>query len=252
MIDTWMLPAGAAGIALTTWTVRQFLTEEVVVESHETAWVVKNGLRQSPLRPGVHRFWKPRLEVWRFDRRPQEMKVAGQEVMTRDRVGIKATVWARFRILDAVRFSEASQNGYGSLYAELQVALRNTVILFELEELLAARRDCSERVQAMAALRFATLGVELMEAQVIDLMLTGDLKRAMAEVAQARAEGQAKLERARSESAALRSMANAARLWKDNEGLQQLRTLQVAEKAAESVGNSLVWGVEDPSPKPKR
>jgi regulator of protease activity HflC (stomatin/prohibitin superfamily) len=70
------------------------------------------------------------------------------------------------------------------------------------------------------------IGVKLLSVEIRDLMLPGDLKRIFAQEVQARKEGLAALERARGERAALRSLANAARLVQDNPALLQLRLLQ--------------------------
>jgi len=58
-------------------------------------------------------------------------------------------------------------------------------------------------------------------------------------VLKAKQEGQAALERARGESAALRNLANAARLLESNPALQNLRLIQ----SISSAGNTLVMGV---------
>jgi hypothetical protein len=71
-------------------------------------------------------------------------------------------------------------------------------------------------------------------------MFPGDLKRMMAQVVEARKEGQAALEKARGETAALRSLANAARLMDGNPALMQLRLLQ---HLAGSSGNTVVLGL---------
>ncbi len=55
-------------------------------------------------------------------------------------------------------------------------------------------------------------------------------------------EGQAALERARGESAALRNLANAARLLEGNPALLNLRLMQ-SLSAAQSAGNTLVLGM---------
>jgi len=59
-------------------------------------------------------------------------------------------------------------------------------------------------------------------------------------VTKARQEGLAALERARGETAALRNLANAARLVSDNPALMQLRLLQVV---GEQSGNTVVLGM---------
>ena len=55
-------------------------------------------------------------------------------------------------------------------------------------------------------------------------------------------EGQAALERARGESAALRNLANAAKLLEGNPGLLNLRLMQ-SLSAAQMAGNTLVLGM---------
>jgi len=66
-------------------------------------------------------------------------------------------------------------------------------------------------------------------------MVPAELRRAAAEVAAARAEGQAALERARGEVAATRALANAARMVADQPALLQLRTLQAIEAGGATV-----------------
>jgi len=70
-------------------------------------------------------------------------------------------------------------------------------------------------------------------------MFPGDLKKVFAEVLKAKQQGQAALERARGESAALSNLANAARLLESNPALQNLRLIQTIGTA----GTTLVMGV---------
>jgi biotin carboxylase len=91
-------------------------------------------------------------------------------------------------------------------------------------------------------------------------MFPGEMKKAFSQVVKAQKEGQAALERARGETAALRNLANAARIMDDNPNLMQLRALQVF---ADSPNNTLVLGMsnvpipisnqnlKNPSPTPK-
>ena len=75
-------------------------------------------------------------------------------------------------------------------------------------------------------------------------MFPGEMKKAFAQVVKAQKEGQAVLEKARGETAALRSLANAARMIDDNPNLLQLRALQAF---ADSGGNTLVLGLPNGS-----
>jgi regulator of protease activity HflC (stomatin/prohibitin superfamily) len=75
-------------------------------------------------------------------------------------------------------------------------------------------------------------------------MFPGEMKKAFAQVVKAQKDGQAALEKARGETAALRSLANAARMMDDNPNLLQLRALQAL---ADSGGNTLVLGMPNGS-----
>ena len=72
-------------------------------------------------------------------------------------------------------------------------------------------------------------------------MVPGEQRRLLSQVVDARLAGQASLEQARAETAAMRSLANAASLMKDNPELYQLRLLQ---EMAKNQGNTFVVGAD--------
>jgi len=71
-------------------------------------------------------------------------------------------------------------------------------------------------------------------------MFPGKLKEIFAQVINAKKEGLAALEKARGETAALRSLANAAKMIENNPNLMQLRLLQTL---GQSSGNTLILGM---------
>ena len=73
---------------------------------------------------------------------------------------------------------------------------------------------------------------------VKDLTFPAPVKEAFARVVEARKSAQAAMERARGETAALRHLANTARMLEDNRGLATLRTLQALDNGR----NTLVLG----------
>ncbi len=216
----------------------------VVVLPHEAVLVTRDGRDLGRLAPGVHRFFLGELGVTRFDLREGCTKVPGQEVLTRDRVPVKFTVLVRHRIVDPLRARDAVTSLAEHLHVEAQLALRAAAPLFELDELLEGRAALTERVAEHLRERLPRVGLELIEAAVQDVMVGGELKRAFGEVARARAEGLASLERARGEAAALRSLANAARLFREHEGLERLKVLALAERAAAGSHSTLVLGLD--------
>ena len=85
-------------------------------------------------------------------------------------------------------------------------------------------REAAERVGA---------AVEAVDLR--DLSFPGELRRTFAQVAVARQEAVASLERARGEVATLRSLANAARVMEGNSALRELRSLLAVERTGGTV-----------------
>ena len=110
------------------------------------------------------------------------------------------------------------------------------------EALLNQRLEIGAQLLARVQPQAAKIGVAVHSVEVKDVMFPAELKRAFAEVLKCKQEGQAALERARGESAALRNLANAARLLEGNPALMNLRLMQ-SLSAAQSAGNTLVLGI---------
>lgn len=81
------------------------------------------------------------------------------------------------------------------------------------------------------------IGLELYEVSIKDINLNNDLKKAYSQIIMAQKEGLARLEKARSEAAALRSLSNTAKMLDNNPSLVQLRILQ---SLGETSGNTIV------------
>ena len=79
------------------------------------------------------------------------------------------------------------------------------------------------------------MGLAVEQLALRDVVVPAELRRAAAELATTRAQGLATLERARSEVAAMRALANAARLAEQQPALMRLRTLQAVEAGGATV-----------------
>lgn len=210
----------------------------VLVSEFEHVVLVRRGCIERVLQPGVHRL-RPRIDrLVRFPRAEQILVVKGQETLTGDGAGVRATVALTYRIADAIEATRASPF-VERLHLKVQLALRNVLGERELEQLLADRSTLdSALVNQVRHSVGDEIGVIVIDVAVRDLIVPGALRAAVAEVVSARLAGQAALERARGETAALRSLANAARLAQDNPALLQLRLLQTVEPQ----GNTFVLG----------
>lgn len=207
------------------------------VHAWEQGLLFRDGVLVSRLGPGSRRLWSPRTTVQAVDLRPRVLRVPSQEVPTADGVTVKVTLAGQWRVTDPVRFVTGHEDPLAALYLAVQVALRDTLAATAVDEVVSARDQLRDRLLA-AVQGLDDLGVVLDRLEIRDVVLPADLKRARAQVLIARAEGQAALERARAETAALRGLLNAARLVAEQPALVQLRLLQQAA----TPGTTLVVG----------
>jgi regulator of protease activity HflC (stomatin/prohibitin superfamily) len=180
------------------------------------------------LPPGRHRYNRRRSSLLTVDMRLRSTLVPGQELLTADGVTIKVSVLVTWHVTDPHAFLTASAGAEYDLYNAAQLAVRDAVAAMAFDDILADRGRLSTGLAEATATRVEGLGIELRSAAVKDLMLPGELRRAATETLLAREQGKAELERARSEAASLRTLANAARLLQDHPALLQLRTIQAA------------------------
>ncbi len=217
---------------------RMRLGKRYVVSAWQCGLLFHHGALVATLDAGSVRRWRRGFVLRTIDLRPWILTAPTQEIPTADGFTVKVTVAGRARVIDAPAFVAASQNVHEALYLAIQIALREVIASATLDQLLAARSELG--AQLLAAVRGVDgLGVDLDALELKDIVLPAELKRAQAEVAIARAEGLASLERARGENAALRSLANAARLAQDNPALLQLRLIQQLGAAP---GSTVVLG----------
>jgi regulator of protease activity HflC (stomatin/prohibitin superfamily) len=172
------------------------------------------------------------------------VQVPTQEIPTADGLTVKVTVVGRVRVADPVVFVTAAQDVYASLYLSAQIATREVLAATTVEQLVAARREFGDALTG-AVRDVDAFGLVLERLELKDVVFPAEIKKAQSEVLVARAQGVAALERARGETAALRSLANAARLAADNPALFQLRLLQQLDTSS---GHTVVVGPAIPPP----
>jgi regulator of protease activity HflC (stomatin/prohibitin superfamily) len=218
------------------------LLGRVTIHEYERGVRMDGGRVVGLVGPGTISYLKTRTEVLVVDTRPVARTVEGQEVLTADGVAVKVSLVIRTAVGDPVARLEADQDVDQYLYLLVQLGLREVVTSRELADVLSARTTIGPAIRDIAAGRLGEVGVELLSVDVRDVMVPAELKRAQAAVVTARAEGLASLERARAETASLRSLANAGKLLDDHPGLRSLRLVQ--ELSARG-GNTIVLGVPD-------
>jgi regulator of protease activity HflC (stomatin/prohibitin superfamily) len=196
------------------------------------------------LEPGLHAFWKfhRALKTELVDRRVQSMEVAGQEILTRDKVSLRVNLSALWQVLDVVKARSELANFVEFVYKELQFALREAVGSRTLDELLGHKGVLDREIADVVGPKVGEHGLAVRSVGVKDIILPGEMKTILNQVVEAEKVAQANLIKRREETAATRSLLNTARLMDENPTLLRLKELETLEKVTEKIDKLTVFG----------
>jgi regulator of protease activity HflC (stomatin/prohibitin superfamily) len=216
----------------------------VEVPDTSVGLLIADGELREVLKPGLTAFWKfqRNVKVELVDLRLQTMEVAGQEILTRDKVSLRVNLTALWQVLDAVQARTRLVNFVEYVYKELQFALREAVGGRTLDELLGDKGAFDREISAVVAGKLDGNGVVVRSVGVKDVILPGEMKVILNKVVEAEKIAQANLIRRREETAATRSLLNTARLMDDNPTLLRLKELETLEKVTEKIDKLTVFG----------
>ncbi|HML41747.1 MAG: slipin family protein [Hyphomicrobium zavarzinii] len=211
---------------------------ETVIEANHAGLLVVDGVLTERLAPGRHAFWSVgrTVRIVSMDLRPQPLEVTAQEILTKDRVGIRVTLTAFARIVDPEKAASAATDVNATLYRLIQFAIREAVATRTLDDILAARHTIDNEVRAYVTNRAGQLGAEIGEIGVKDVILPGDVRDLLNKVVEAERVAKANIIRRQEETAATRSLLNTSKLMENNPLLLRLKELEALEKLVEKVG----------------
>ncbi len=204
-----------------------------------------DGQLDAVLTAGRHAGWNTMrtVQLSVIDIRERLLHVTGQEVMTRDRVSLRLNLSATFRVNDAKRLAMVARAPDDVLYLAMQLAVRDAVTTRTLDELLASREELPKVMAPLVGERAQSLGLQLVELGIKDLILPGEMKELLNKVIQATKEAEANVILRREETAATRSLAQTAKVLSENPLLVRLKELEAYKELAGKVGQlHLVMG----------
>ena len=233
-----VLVLAAAVLLLGVVFVAQF--QRTTVYDYQRGLRYRNGHFLDVLGAGTYWVYSPTTSIRIVDVRSSVLPLPGQELVTSDGVTIKVSLAVERRLVDPAVAINDVENYTLSTYTILQVALRETVGGMTIEDVLGRRGEIGGEVLQKSQEAARKIGVELESVDVKDLMLPAATKKLLNQVVDARQRGLAALERARGETAALRSLANAARMVEASPSLLQLRLLEQLDSTS---GNTVLLGM---------
>lgn len=219
-------------------------TRSYVVESYEKGVLIVDGKFEKVLDGGTYHWWKnaTTIHVAKADMRQLQLEVSGQEILTKDKANLRLNFFVQYRITDIVKALYENKDYEKQLYVLLQLALREYVGGFTLDELLDKKDAIGEFILKNTVTKVANLGIEVKSCGVRDIILPGEMKDIMNQVLMAEKKAQANIIMRREETASMRSLLNTAKLMEENETLWKLKEMEYVEKIADKIGSISVTG----------
>jgi regulator of protease activity HflC (stomatin/prohibitin superfamily) len=214
-----------------------------VVRQWENVAVLRFGkIVQIAKEAGIH-FKVPFVDsVRRVDFRMRTLDLRGQKAITKDNisVGIDAVVFLRVEdakkvILNVVDYEEAV-----SKYA--QTSIRDIIGQYTLDELLANREQVAKSLKNIVDELSAEWGVDITKAELQEIFLPDDMKRAFAVQAEAERESRAIIIKANAELEASETLKKAGLNLSDPNAMQ-LRILETVKQVSKDQSNTILFAL---------
>lgn len=188
---------------------------------------------------GTYYFWRTstKVDVSFVDTRLTQLNITGQEILTADKVALRINFVCNYRITDYVKILTEIDDFTQQLHVAAQLALREYIGKYKLDEILENKDQMSQFVFAKLKAREKELFVEITDAGVKDIILPGEIRQIMNTVLVAEKRAQANVITRREEVASTRSLLNTAKLMDENQTLYKLKELEYMERICENVGN---------------
>lgn len=212
---------------------------KIEVAEYQKARLYFNQKFERILDAGTYYFWKTpvKVDVGFVDTRLTQMDITGQEMLTADKVSLRINFVCNYRVTDYVRILTEIDDFAEQLHVASQLALRDYVGKYKLDEILENKEQMSEYVLARLKAKESELYVEIVDAGVKDIILPGEIREIMNTVLVAEKRAQANVITRREEVASTRSLLNTAKLMDENQTLYKLKELEYVERICENVGN---------------
>jgi regulator of protease activity HflC (stomatin/prohibitin superfamily) len=227
------------------WRVATRHGEIIIKDTHRGLWYEDGVLTRTlgagrykiPVLSGVEFLgWrKPKIEVVLVDVRQRELTIKGQEILTSDKVAIRVSIIVQFRVVDPRAAIHEVENYEERLYSDVQLAARRSLASMSLEQILTNRNQLSEDILRDVKEISAQYGVEILRADVKDLIFPGNLQEIMNRVLAAERMSEAALVEARTKAQTqqidAQARAETQRLESESQAIAQRAS---AEAAAET------------------
>jgi regulator of protease activity HflC (stomatin/prohibitin superfamily) len=207
------------------------------VQDGQAGLLFVDGSYVRTLDSGVHGFWNVgrTVQVKLVDLKRQALDVAGQEMLTKDRVTIRINISAEYRVVDPVKAVTAVKDFTEAFYRTLQQAFRKALGALTLDQILEKKVTVDEAAAGKVRADMAEIGIEVSDIALKDVILPGEMREILNQVVAAEKQAEANVIRRREETNATRSLLNTAKVMAENPIMLRLKELEALETIAGKV-----------------
>ncbi len=235
-----MIVLGSFGIVIILFALITVLAGLRIVPEGYTGLVLRLGKYNRTLRPGLNVII-PYLETMqKVDMREQVMDIPTQETITLDNVSCMIDGVVRFKVVKPDVAVFKVQNYWNQIAAKAQTTLRDIVGSVTLDQLLSERSKIAEQIREIVDSAAESWGVDIVAIEIQNIEIPSDMKRAMAQQAEAERDKRARIIKAEGEKEAALKLAEAAKILAESRGALELRTLQTLKEISADPSEKIV------------
>jgi regulator of protease activity HflC (stomatin/prohibitin superfamily) len=230
------------------------MTNHITIPESHIGLLYEGGAFERELGPGSHHlgsFWEWRRaaamrRVTIVDLRERSVTIKGQEILTADKAAIRISLLVYFKVIDAQAAMHRVTSYEERIYEDVQLAARRFLASRALGDILTDRNEISDAVREDVAGSAGGYGVEILRADVKDLVFPGNLREIMNQVLEVERRSEAQLVQARREAEVTKIKADAAAAAQRAQ-LELQRELERAslEAEADKHRHRLAWEIEE-------
>lgn len=211
--------------------------DKIIVHQSFVGLLYENGAFSRTLDPGKHElrqgfFDSTERTVSYVDMRERSLVLKGQEILTSDKVAIRVSILVYYKVFDAVAAVHNVADYESRIYEDVQLAARRFLATRKLEAILNDRNEISDTVREDVKASAANYGVEILRADVKDLVFPGNLREIMNQVLETERRAEAKLIQARKDAEASRIHTDAQAETTRKRQLEQREQARLEAEAA--------------------
>ncbi len=205
--------------------------------------VLTLGKYSRELKPGLNLVIPYFETVQRVDIREQVMDIPNQETITLDNVSCVIDGIVRFKVVNTPVAIFKVQNFRNQISAKSQTALRDVVGSVKLDELLSQRTTIAEQIKGIVDIAAENWGVDISAVEIQNIEIPADMKRAMAQQAEAERDKKARIIKAEGEKEASVKLSEAAQILSNSKGALSLRTLQTLKEISADPAQKIIMTI---------